>query len=84
MEFLSSVRNVDGNPLPRGHGKQNGETCWMPLSATETSRQRKIEILSPVLLTQRHISRWSAGNGIFQPGSQGRAGEGLSGNDVEL
>ena len=65
MEFLSSVRNVDGNPLPRGHGKQNGETCWMPLSATETSRQRKIENLSPVLLTRRHISRWSAGNGTF-------------------
>ena len=65
MEFLSSVRNVDENPLPRGHGKQNGETCWMPLSATETSRQRKIENLNPILRSRRHISRCSAENGTF-------------------
>ena len=35
MEVLSSLKNADGNPLPRGQGNENGDTCWMALSATE-------------------------------------------------
>ena len=46
MEVLSSLRNADGNPLPSGHGKEKGETCWMPLSSTRKEQyERKNEAL---------------------------------------
>lgn len=46
MEFLSSLRNADGNPLPSGHGNEKGETCWMPLSSTRKEQyERKDEAL---------------------------------------
>lgn len=41
MEVLSSLRNAVGNPLPRGHGNENGDTCWMALSATEKKQKEQ-------------------------------------------
>ena len=59
MEVLSSLRNADGNPLPSGHGNENGETCWMPLSSTRKEQyERKNEALYHQELRRLFIIHW--------------------------